>query len=173
MSSGIDIQVQGFPELIAKIEKLRNDKSKKREMVGILKQVASGTVKVAKRNAPVSKKAHLVSGSRTRKIIQPGNLKKSIGTIVARKGKAVDNPTVVVGPRAKGKNDGWYGNFVEQGHYTYKGKKRNSRKNATNQSAFVQGKFFMKQTFAETEGKATAESEQRIAKYIQRKLERL
>ncbi len=173
MSSNLDIQVQGFPELIAKIEKLRTDRSKKREMIGILKQVASGTVKAAKRNAPVSKKPHVISGSRTRKIIQPGNLRKSIGTIVAKKGAAVDNPTVAVGPRAKGKNDGWYGNFVDQGHKTYKGKKRNNRRNATNVKGFVDGKFFMKQTFRETEGKATADTEQKIAKYIQRKLERL
>ncbi len=173
MSSNLDIQVQGFPELVAKIQKLDNDKKKFREMIAILKQVASGTVKASKRNAPVSNAPHLISGKRTRAIIRPGNLKRSLGTIVGKKGSSAKNPTVYVGPRAKGMNDGWYGNFVEAGHNIYKGKIRNSRKAATNKSGRVEGKFFMKKTFEETEGRATAESTERIAKYIQKKINRL
>jgi len=173
MSNGIDIEITGFQELVGKIQRITNDKSKKKEMIGILRQVASGTVRVAKRNAPRSKKPHLISGSRTRRMVQPGNLSKSIGTIVAKRGKAAVNPTVAVGPRAKIKNDGFYGNFVENGHKTYKGKSRNSRTRATNATGSVQGQFFMKKTFQQTEGRATAESTDRIAKYIQRKLEKL
>ena len=91
------VEITGFPELERKIKALGDDKSKKREVIGILKQVASSTVKAAKQTAPISKKKHTARG----RVIQPGNLKKSIGTIVGRKGNAKDNPTVYVGPRAK------------------------------------------------------------------------
>ena len=70
------VEITGFPELEKKIKALSDDKSKKREVVGILKQVASSTVKAAKQTAPISKKKHTARG----RVIQPGNLKKSIGS---------------------------------------------------------------------------------------------
>jgi hypothetical protein len=52
------VEVTGFPELERKIKALSNDKDKKREVIGILKQVANSTVKAAKQTAPISKKKH-------------------------------------------------------------------------------------------------------------------
>lgn len=176
MSNGVNVQIQGFNELVEKIRIIKDDKRKKREIISLLKQVAGDTVRVTKKNAPVSKKEHLISGRRSRKIIQPGNLKKSIGVIVAKRGKSGENPTIAVGARAgfKRKNDGYYGHMVESGHTLYLGYNRKKEtKYRKNASMHIEGKFFMKKSFQEAKGKATAESTERIAKYIQRKLERL
>lgn len=176
MSNGVNVDIEGFNELVEKIRKIKNDKTKKREIIGILRQVAGETVRITKKNAPISKKEHLITGKRSRKVIQPGNLKRSIGVIVAKRGKSGENPTIAVGARAglKYKNDGFYGHMVEGGHTLYLGYNRKKEtKYRKNSSTYVDGKFFMKKSFQEAKGKATAESEQRIAKYIQRKLDRL
>jgi HK97 gp10 family phage protein len=166
------VEITGFPELERKIKALSDDKSKKREVVGILKQVASSTVKAAKQTAPISKKKHTARG----RVIQPGNLKKSIGTIVGRKGSAKDNPTVYVGPRAKGKQDGWYGHFVEYGFNVYnKGFKRKRKAGANNGAAIrrTKGNPFMKNAYEQTKGAVTQESEAKVARYIQKRIDKL
>jgi HK97 gp10 family phage protein len=166
------VEITGFPELEIKIKALSDDKSKKREIIGILKQVASSTVKAAKQTAPISKKKHTARG----RVIQPGNLKKSIGTIVGRKGSAKDNPTVYVGPRAKGKQDGWYGHFVEYGFNVYnKGFKRKRKAGANNGAAIrrTKGNPFMKNAYEQTKGAVTQESEAKVARYIQKRIDKL
>ena len=175
MADHFHVDVQGFEELRAKIMMLANDKSKKTEIIGILRQVASGTVSVAKANAPMSNKPHFAR----KKLVTPGGLRRSIGVIVGRKGKAKDNPTVYVGPRAKGANNGWYGHFVEEDTNVYaRGYKRKKRTRGANigSGAAVKvkpGQHFLKKAYETTEGKATAESADKIAKYIQRRIDRL
>ncbi|RZJ33725.1 MAG: hypothetical protein EOO51_12600 [Flavobacterium sp.] len=188
MNDNFHVDVKGFPELKAKILALSNDKRKKTEIIGILRQVASSTVVAARNNAPVSQKAHLVSGTRSRKIIQPGALKKSIGVIVGKRGAAVENPTVYVGPRAKGNYDGWYGAMVEAGHNVYqnstsykswgKNKTRNTLsrvrgKGKNNSVSFVQGTFYLKRAYESTGGTVTADGVAKVAKYIQKKIDQL
>ena len=112
MNDGFHIDVQGFDELKEKIKKLADPRDKKREVLGILRQVAGATVARARQLAPVSKKPHVAR----KVLINPGNLKKSIGTITGRKGNAAINPTIYAGPRVKGNNKGWYGAMVEAGH---------------------------------------------------------
>lgn len=174
MNNRIDIDIQGFPELISKIKALADDRQKKTEIIGILKQVASSTVTAAKRIAPRSKRKHVSRG----RVILPENLIKSLGAIVGKRGQAATNPTVYAGPRAKGNYNGWYGNFVDQDHNIYrKGFKRkrtgNRAFNSSGSSKVVKGKFFMKQAYDQTKGKVTAESETKVARYIQRKIDRL
>lgn len=154
------VEITGFKDLEQKLKALANDKQKKTEILRILRKVAQATVKAARRNAPKSKKAHLISGKRTRKVIQPGNLAKSVGTITGRKGGARINPTVYVGPRAKGKHDGFYGNWVEYGHKVKGGGKSRALP-------------FMKTTYSQTKGQVTKESEQQVAKYIQKRINAL
>jgi HK97 gp10 family phage protein len=166
------VEITGFPELEMKIKALGNDKDKKREVIGLLKQVANSTVKAARQSAPISKKKHVARG----RIIQPGNLKKSIGTIVGRKGNAKDNPTVYVGPRAKGKQDGWYGHFVEYGFNVYnKGYKRKRKAGANNGAAIrrTRANPFMKNAYEQTKGAVTQESEAKVARYIQKRIDKL
>ena len=150
------IEITGFEELQAKLKQLP-DRVKKREMLKILGQVANPTVQAMRLEAPQSDKPHLQSGRRTRKLIQPGNLKRSIGKIIGRKGKAKENPTLYVGPKTKGnKNDGWYGNFV---HY---GTKRGQKPNP-----------FSDRAYQITEGRVSDDAEKQVAKYIQKQIDRL
>lgn len=166
--SKLAVEIQGFDELQAKIKDLANDKDKRREVLGLLRQVAKPTLQAAKNNVPISKKKHSARG----KIISPGNLKKSLGTITGRG----DNPTIYVGPRAKGNNDGWYGHFVEYGVNKYsKGFKRKRKKGANNASALgrTTGNPFMQKAYDSTQGGVTADAESKVAAYIQRRIDKL
>jgi HK97 gp10 family phage protein len=174
-------EITGFPQLIEKIKTLANDKQKKTEILKILRRVAAGTVQVARREAPVSDKPHLVSGKRTRKVIQPGALKKAIGVIQGKRGAAKENPTIYVGPRAKGNNDGWYGNFVEYGHNIYKkGFKRKhsvsgkaKAHNAAGAKRRTKANLFMARTYSQTKGQVTQEAAASVTKYIQKRFDAL
>lgn len=149
------VEIEGFATLQSKLKQLP-DKVKKREMLKILGQIANATVSAAKATAPQSKKAHIISGKRTRKVVQPGNLKKSIGKITGKRGLGKQNAVLYVGPRSKGKkNDGWYGMFVEKG--TIK----------------QQSNAFMSRAYAQTKGGVTADAEVKVTKYIQKQIERL
>lgn len=167
------IEIEGFAALQEKIKQLSNPKDKKREVLMILKQVASSTIRAAKNEAPISKKPHKARG----KVIQPGTLKKSIGNIVGKKGSAIENPTVYVGPRAKGSNDGFYGHFVALGHNVYsKGFKRKRKKGANNSSGVsstTKANNFMQRAYQQTGGKVTQESEVKVARFIQRRIDKL
>lgn len=172
------IEVTGFDVLQARIKLLANDKQKRTEILRVLRAVAMGTTRVAKRNAPKSKKPHLISGKRTRQIVQPGNLKKSIGTIT---GRNKENPTVYVGPRAKNNNLGFYGHFVEYGHNIYKqGAKRKhsaSERARAHNNSIAQSRTaanpYMQKTFDETKGQVTAETADKVAKVVQKTIDRL
>lgn len=175
------IEVEGFPELLRRLRELANDRQRKTAMTRVLRKVASGTARVAKLKAPKARKAHLISGKRTRRVVQPGNLKKSIGVITGRKGAARENPTVYVGPRAKGTADGFYGNFVEYGHNVYRAgfqRQRSSSASArlhNNSGAASRTKAipFMAQTYEQTKGQVTAETEKQVVAYIQKTIDRL
>ena len=177
MSSQALTEVTGFAELQRKLMLIANDRRKRSEILKVLRKVASGTVRVARRNAPKSDKPHLISGSRTRRIIQPGNLRKSIGTITGRS----ENPTVYVGPRAKGNNLGFYGHFIEYGHNTYKKgfkRKRSSsakalRHNMSGVKSRTEANPFMAETYNETKGQVTPETADAVAKVIQKTIDRL
>jgi len=170
------VDIEGFEVLQRKIKKLGNDKDKKREVLNILRQVAKPTVNAARSLAPQSSKPH-----RARKtLINPGNLKKSIGTITGKKGNAKINPTVYVGPRVKGKWDGWYGAMVEGGHNVYrKSFKRSSHKAGSTKRYkhkainYVVPDPFMEKAYKQKQGRVTAEAEKRVAKFIQRRINKL
>lgn len=169
------VEITGFKELQAKLVQLADDKSKRTEVLKILRVVAQPTVKAARSNAPISKKPHTVSGSRTKQTIQPGNLKKSLGTITSKS----KNPTILVGPRVKGNFNAFYGAMVEEGHNVYaKGfkRKRSASARLSNNAAAksrTTGKFYMKKSFELTKGQVTTDAEQRVAKYIQKTIDRL
>ena len=177
MSKAI-VEVTGFDELKRKIEKLSNDKDKRREILGILKQEAKSTVNAAKNFVHVSKKPHVQSGKRGKKVIQPGSLKKSIGVITGRKGQSRTQPTVYVGPRAKGNYDGYYGAWEELGHNIYrKGFKRkhkaNSKYNAGGAKSRTEAHPFMEKAYNLTGGKVAENIEKQTARFIQRRIDKL
>jgi len=173
------VEITGFPELIDKLKALGDDKKKKAPMLRVLRKAAQTTLKAARQNVPKSKRPHFVGGkNRQRKLIQPGNLKKSLGVINARRSK---NPMVVVGPRAKGNQDGWYGHIVEYGHIIYrKGFKRKHSRSARARAHNLAGAIrhtnpreYMKLTLRQTQGGVYAEAEARLAQLIQKEIDKL
>jgi hypothetical protein len=152
------IEVTGFKELQDKIKLIADDKTKRAEVLKILRVVARPTVQAARNLAPRSKKPHTISGKRTRQIIQPGNLSKSIGPITSKS----ENPTILVGPRVKGKFNAFYGAFVESG-----------RKIQGKNGGKTIGKFYMRKSFELTKGAVTADAETKVAAYIQKQINRL
>ncbi|WP_295093775.1 hypothetical protein [uncultured Flavobacterium sp.] len=162
------IEIEGFPELMAKIKMLSDPKDKKREVLIILRQVASVTLKTAQSLVPVSRKQHKARG----KLIQPGNLRKSLGNITGKS----ENPTVYIGPRAKGSNDGWYGHFVHDGHNIYaKGYRRKRIRGANMRAALKRtaGNPYMAKAYEATNGQVTADAEKKITAFIQRRIDKL
>ena len=166
--SSVAVNVEGFDKLVAQIRKLANDKDKRREMLILLRQIANPTLKAAKVFAPVSIRKHKARG----KLIAPGNLKKSLGTITGKS----ENPTILVGPRAKGSFDGWYGHFVHEGVNVYnKGYKRKRVRGANSKAAISRtaGNPFLTKAYNATNGTVTADAEKRFVAYIQRRVEKL
>lgn len=167
--SSFSVEVNGFDELVNRLKQVANDKSKRREVLMILRQIAKPTLEVAKREVPVSKKVHIARGQK----ISPGNLKKSLGTIT---GKNQENPTILVGPRVKGSNKGWYGHMVHDGINVYrKGFKRKHKKGANNNAAVRRTKAdpYLTRAYDQTQGKVTAEAEAKFVKFVQRRLNKL
>jgi HK97 gp10 family phage protein len=167
MSSPL-MEVTGFSELQAKIRQLADDKDKRREALIIVRQIANATLQAARTFVPVSSKKHKARG----KLIEPGNLKKSLGNITGKQ----NDPTIYVGARAKGSFNGWYAHFVERGTNKYKKGYKRKRKKGANEHASI-GKTkatpFMAKAFAATNGQATAESERKFAAFIQRRIDKL
>jgi len=179
--SNLGISVSGFPELKAKIQEFGNDKDKKKEVLLILRQVARPAVLAAKSAAPISSKSHIAR----RKKIASGNLKKAIGLITA---KSV-NPMILVGPRAKNGNDGWYGHMVHGGHAIYRNAQNNNKtlksgrkksvlarvtnKRKGNVVGRVEGIPFMDIAYERNKGQMTADAEKRLTNFIQRRINKL
>lgn len=170
------VEISGFKELQDLIKDLADDKSKRRESFALLRQIAKPTLDVAKQLVPVSNKVHIARGKK----IQPGNLKKSLGNITSKS----KNPTILVGPRAKGKNDGWYGHFVHDGVNIYrKGFKRSRsgkaylararEKNSKGALSRSKANPFLRKAFETTEGKVTKDAEQKFEKFLQRRIDKL
>ena len=168
MSSNIQIDVIGFDRLTEQLKRLANDKDKKREVLIILRNVAKPTLSAAKSLAPISKRSHTARG----KTIAPGNLKRSLGNITGKQ----QNPTIYVGARAKGNNNGWYAHFVHEGVNVYnKGFKR-KRVRGANAGAAVrrtQGNPFLTKAYAQTNGTVTADAEKQMIAFIQRRINKL
>lgn len=167
--SSIKVDVEGFDRLVAQLKELSNDKDKRSEVLLILRQIAKPTLDAARSIVPVSKKSHVARG----KVIEPGNLKKSLGNITGRK---TINPTIYVGPRAKGVFNGWYGAFVHDGINVYKkGFKRKHTAGANSHAAVgrTKGNPFLTKAFAMTEGIVTVDADRRMTKFIQRRIDKL
>lgn len=166
--NSINVKIEGFDKLVSQIKQLA-DQDKKQEVLLILRQIAKPTLDAARSMAPISKRKHVARG----KTIEPGSLKKSLGTITGRKSV---NPTIYVGPRAKGSFNGWYGHFVHDGVNVYrKGFKRKHSKggNASGAVSKTKGNPFLTKAYAITNGTVTADAENKMAKFIQRRIDRL
>lgn len=152
-------EVKGFDKLQKKLKSLP-DKMKRREVIKILRRAARDTVKEARNQAPKSKRRHMFKpkADRVAKMINPGNLRKSIGVEVARQAK---NPMIFVRPKSSGKYDGFYGRqWVIPGH-----PKKGGGKVAPNP--------FMDRAFERTEGKISRDSVAGVEKYLKKLIDKL
>lgn len=182
MAGVVYTEIVGFDDLQRKITALaKTDGQKSAEIREVLRQVAKTTETAVKSFVPKSLYDHRARG----KNIESGNLRKSIGTFNSKS----SNPTVLVGPRVKGNNDGWYGHMVDQGHIIYRnsGNSSTTLKNGNKKSilaritnrrtgnkvGFVPGELFMKKGFDATSGRVSAESESRVAAYFQKRINAL
>lgn len=149
------IQIEGFKQLQRQLVKLSDDKSKRKEVLKILGQLANPTVKAVRSLAPVSQKAHVQKrkGQAFGTYITPGTGKRSIGKRVMRRAK---NPTIVVGPRSTKRADGWYlRQFVIPG------------------TKYQKSQPFVDEGYNQTAGKVTAEAVRKTSKYFQKQIDRL
>lgn len=166
--SNIKVDVVGFDKLTSQLKRLADDKSKKREVLIILRQISKPTLNAARSLAPISAKSHKARGV----TIQPGNLKRSIGNITGKQ----ENPTVYVGARVKGSNKGWYAHFVHDGVNIYRKGFKRKRVRGANSSAAVsrtQGNPFFTKAYQQTNGMVTADAEKQMVVFIQRRIQRL
>lgn len=180
------VEIEGFEELQANIENLANDKDKRREVLALLRQVAKPTLQAARKYVPINKKK--THYGRHKKIQPSGNLKKSLGLITSKS----DNPTILVGARVKGGNDGYYAHFVELGHRIYnqatfsitrnasgrfvsvsKSARARANKKGSVSSGNAKANPFMQKAYDSTQGGVTADAESKVAAYIQRRIDKL
>jgi HK97 gp10 family phage protein len=148
------VAIKGFEKLSSQIKKLP-DKVKRKEVLKILGQVANPTVKVAKQLAPVSKKAHVQKrkGQRFGTWITPGTGKMSIGKKTMRRAQ---NPTLYVSPMSTKKADGYYlRQFVIPG------------------TKYQKSNAFIDKAYSQTKAGVTKDAEVKIAKYIQKQINKL
>ncbi len=178
------IEITGFPEYIRQIQNISDDKRKKGEMIRVLRKVAQGTVKAAKANSPDDLSPYIVKPYRLRDEINPDILRNSIGIIVGKKGNSKENPTVYVGPKTKGKYNGFFAHWVEYGVNVYpRGYRRNRTGRAGKAQAQAQnnraakykkpGAHFMQRTYNQTQGQVTSEAVRSVTNYIQKRLNAL
>lgn len=152
-------EVKGFKELQQQLKTLP-DKVKRKQVVKILRRASRDTVKEARRQAPKD----------------TGVGAKSIRFEALRRSK---NPGGIVGPRSRGKYDGWYmRQFVIPGHNIYRrGFKRNRRGNrvynARGARKQVAANPFMERAYEVTRGRVLQSSVPALEKYIQQQINRL
>lgn len=148
-------EISGYTELQQKLKQLGNDKTKRREVEKLLGQVANPTVKAAKSLAPVSVKPHVLKRKNQRygTVISPGTGKRSIGKKTMRKSV---NPMITVSPRSARRADGFY---LRQ--FVIPGTKK------------INANSFIDKAYDQTKGGVTADAEKRVAKYIQKQIDRL
>lgn len=167
-------EITGFQQLQTQLKKLP-ESVKKREVYKILGQVANPTLAAAKRLAPVSRNPHVryvgTTKGRRRKRgsvsvsdkikIEPGNLKASIKKIKAKKSP---NVRLDVGARAarskRAKADGYYAHMIVKKGFSGKNRKGSNYD-------------FFKKAYEQTKGGVTADAEKRVARYIQKQINRL
>lgn len=163
------VEITGFDELEQKLKRLSDDKSKKKEVLKILGQVANSTVKAVREEVPVGGEIKVRGKVYARKKRQVRNVvvessytagmgKKSIGKKVMRKAK---NPMLVVRARditigSKKKYGGFYlRQFVIRG------------------TKFIKANPFMDRAYSRTKGLVTQDGVKKVENYMQKQINKL
>jgi hypothetical protein len=104
-------EIEGFEELNAKLKKLP-DTLKRKEVLGLQKEIAKPIIAAYKNALPIGKRSHSrTTGKGTDEVktidYSPGNLKDSVRAETVPASKVGGNPSIAIRP-AKGKADGYY-----------------------------------------------------------------
>lgn len=170
------VEIQGFKELQQQLMRF-SDGVKRKELLKILGQVANPTLAAAKITVPVGTKKHtryvgVKKGIRRKRgsvssddkiTYQPGNLKKSLKKIVAKRSKV--NPRLDVGAkvsRRKGKKpDGYYAHMIVNKGFKGVGGRVSGNRD------------FLNEAYQKTKGLVTRDAENRVARYLNKQIKRL
>lgn len=148
----IDVtKVEGFAELNKKLKRL-GDNVKRKEVLAIQRRLAKPIEKAYRRNLPTD------SGTLGKSV--------SIKTVSAR--RSGGNPAIVVRPGKKGKNNGFYKFMVIRKGDHPGSNRRGSRIGLNTVTENARNK-----TLSQTGNGVLRDSEGKVAKYIQRKIDRL
>lgn len=162
------VEIKGFSQLQQKLQKIGDDKSKRKEVLKILGQVANPTKDAAKRLAPTGglhkvrdefymRKKRQIGKTVVERRYTPGMGAKSIGKKVMRRAK---NPVLVV--RANnitvGGKKGYGGFYLRQ--FVIPGTK------------YMDPNPFMDKAYEQTEGRVTVDAERKMERYIQRQIDK-
>lgn len=110
--SGINVKLEGTQKMQAALKEFKDDTFKKKVLTSAYRKAAKPFVKLARANAPIAPKSVI---SYDGKRIDPGTLKKSIGTWTYRK---IKSPHLLMGAKhgkRSAKYDGYFYKFVEFG----------------------------------------------------------
>lgn len=158
-------KIEGFKELNAKLKRLP-DKVKRSEILKIQKRAADPIIKAYSQALPVSKR----KPSKKKSKYSPGNLSRSVKAETVPARKVGGNPSIVIRPAKKGKNDGFYRFMVtKKGVMTGQQIKKGSSRSGLNTVVDKARDTAIKSVGANAE-KQVAE---KTAAYIQKTIDRL
>lgn len=112
-TDNISFKIEGWDTVINTIKELGDDKTKRREIIKILKRQAAPAKRVMIAQAPVVRNNRSIKYHRDNSIVyKAGNLKRAIKIF----SRGPDHPTVFVGAQAKKpQGSGYYSYFVQYG----------------------------------------------------------
>lgn len=113
-TNNISFEIEGWDQVVKAIQELGDDKTKRREVLKILRRQAVPTKRVMIQQAPVVKGNRSIKYHRDNSIVyKPGNLKRAIKTFT---GRNKEYPSVYVGAQAKKpQGSGYYSYFIQHG----------------------------------------------------------
>jgi|GEM_PF-2300829 len=194
---GIDILIERIKQLDNDKNKQRGIQAVLRQSLRSTLVAAQSKVPVNKRKASSSlNRYRRQEGGKRLTSVMPGRLKRSLGIMTAR---TKNNPTVFVGARVKGAfrnydKSGFYAAWVHEGHSFYGGlngkkeykasvRKRDrnggyylskaQKNNASRRTHTSPSKPFLTEAYNQTQGKVTEDTQQQVAKFIQRRINKL
>lgn len=159
-TDNISFEIEGWDTVIKAIQELGDDRTKRREVLKILRRQAAPTKRVMTKAAPVEKNNRSIKYHRDNSIVyKAGNLRRSMKIFT---GSNKEYPSVYVGAQAKKpQGSGYYSYFIQYGTNRGDGRSITEKNNYVERADRISSRI--------VGDKATAELE----KYIKRKALRL
>jgi hypothetical protein len=156
-------EIKGFEELNAKLKKLP-DTLKRKEVLGLQKEIAKPLIDAYKNALPLGKKDKIKNGTSYPK----GTLKESVSAVTVPASKVGGNPSVVIRPGKRGKHNAYYKFMVVADGAKIGSSKRGSRKGRNTVVDEARDKALQS-----TGAMAQKDAIDKTALYIQKKINKL